>query len=265
MTNITQGMNIEEVRRLAVDLKDLGDRMDDIAKRLDRSVSNATWVGPDAQAFKNDWWPGHRGHLTKVAVDLRGFGQSASNNADEQERVSGVAGRGSHSGAIAPGHGDVGIHDPRPVAPTAPPKSVSLGLADVGHRYPTGWNQQGECVKSVQRWVNTATGKDVYVGGHGPVGSLQASGAHQIGDISTAQPGDIIQIAKGDSWDGVPHTVLVTKNLGNGHFSIVQSNAPGWVNGEHITSNYAGLVTTVDDWNVSDHIPSGENATAWRF
>ena len=102
MSQITHGMNVEEVRRLGADLRMLGDRLDEMAKRLENGVGGVTWVGPDSARFKQQWWPQHRAHLQAVANDLRGFGDSAKNNADEQERTSTPSG-GSNGGAPAPG------------------------------------------------------------------------------------------------------------------------------------------------------------------
>jgi hypothetical protein len=89
MANISHGMNVAEV-------KDLGHRLQNVAKDitsmvnlLNGKVQNTSWVGPDATRFKNDWWPQHRQHLQKIVQDLEGFGQSALNNASEQERTSG--------------------------------------------------------------------------------------------------------------------------------------------------------------------------------
>src|SRR5436190_1250282 len=35
---------------------------------------------------------------------------------------------------------------------------ADMGLSEIGTRRATGWNQPGECIKSVQRWVNNAGG-----------------------------------------------------------------------------------------------------------
>lgn len=138
---------------------------------------------------------------------------------------------------------------------------ADAGLAEVGTRRATGWDQPGECVKSVQRWVAAAGG--TFKGG-GSVSGYTNSGADPI-PISGASRGDVIQYTpnSGDGWDTGVHTVVVTANLGNGRFSIVQSNAAGYVNGTWVASNYAGLVTTNPNWAPTP--PKGFTARAWRF
>ncbi len=82
------GMVIEEVRQTAGELKQISGEIQGLMQRLDGKVSSTTWEGPDAQRFKNDWWPQHRATLQKIVTDLEGLGQSALNNASEQESAS---------------------------------------------------------------------------------------------------------------------------------------------------------------------------------
>ena len=89
MANISHGMNVEEVRRLGQTLQKMSNDINALAQQLNTAVNNTSWVGPDATTFKNNWWPGHRAHLQQLSSDLHGFGQSAINNASEQENVSG--------------------------------------------------------------------------------------------------------------------------------------------------------------------------------
>ncbi|MCP4380552.1 MAG: hypothetical protein GY798_03880 [Hyphomicrobiales bacterium] len=88
MSNVTHGMNPDEVDDLAGVLENVAEHIDGVVSSLETKVHGTTWVGPDANMFKNDWWPGHRSHLTQVATDLRGFGQSARNNASAQREAS---------------------------------------------------------------------------------------------------------------------------------------------------------------------------------
>lgn len=97
---IDQGMDISEVKALAEHLKAAANKFDGIVQLLNARVSSTTWLGADATRFKNDWWPGHRTRLQQLRTDLDGFGQSAMNNATEQEdasavKVSGGGGGGS--------------------------------------------------------------------------------------------------------------------------------------------------------------------------
>jgi hypothetical protein len=88
MANISHGMNVVEVERLGADLQTIASDIAGIIKRLEKQIGTTTWVGNDANRFKNDWWPGHRSKLTQIQNDLHGFGQSAKNNAREQRDVS---------------------------------------------------------------------------------------------------------------------------------------------------------------------------------
>lgn len=86
--NISHGMNVGEVKDLGNRLKSISQQINDTVNALNAKVNNTSWVGPDATKFKNDWWPQHRQHLQKMVQDLNGFGQSALNNASDQENVS---------------------------------------------------------------------------------------------------------------------------------------------------------------------------------
>jgi uncharacterized protein YukE len=85
---ISHGMNIDEVRHLGQQLQTQSDQIRSIVNQLESAIHSTSWVGPDATTFKNDWWPQHRQHLQAAADGLHGFGQSALNNASEQENVS---------------------------------------------------------------------------------------------------------------------------------------------------------------------------------
>jgi surface antigen len=100
-------MNIEEVRALGQDLQTRAATIDELMGTVERVVVSANWVGPDARRFKDQWWPEHRARLQKVSQDLRGFGQSALNNASEQEQASG-GGAGEARVGVVPGFRDGG-------------------------------------------------------------------------------------------------------------------------------------------------------------
>jgi hypothetical protein len=139
-------------------------------------------------------------------------------------------------------------------------KIADAGLAEVGTRRATGDNMPGECVKSAQRWVAAAGG---YFGGGNVISSYVNSGAVEI-PLNEAAKGDVLQYTPPtDSYwpDGV-HTVVVVANLGGGKFSIVQSNAAGYVNGVWRT-DADGLVTVNPDWAPTP--PTGWTTRAWRF
>lgn len=85
---VSHGMNIEEVRNLGRQLQTQADNIQQVMASLDSAVNGATWVGSDADTFKGQWWPQHRTQLQQVVQGLSDFGQSAINNATEQENVS---------------------------------------------------------------------------------------------------------------------------------------------------------------------------------
>lgn len=129
---------------------------------------------------------------------------------------------------------------------------ADAGLAEIGTSRPTGWNQPGECIKSVQRWVAAAGG---HFGGGGVISGYVNSGAQEV-SLATAVKGDVIQYtnANGDDndWSKV-HTMVVVTNHGNGRFDIVQSNAPAG----------SGKVTRVN--NMVPNPDTGWISRVWRF
>lgn len=84
------GMNVEEVRGLAKQLHDQAGVIRQLLSTLDGHVHQVTWMGHDADMFKNDWWPQHRGELQRAAEGLEGFSTSAYNNAQAQHDASQV-------------------------------------------------------------------------------------------------------------------------------------------------------------------------------
>jgi hypothetical protein len=88
MGQVTDGMNVDEVKTLGATLQRLSQDIQGLVGRVDRDVQGTLWAGQDATVFKQQWWPTHRSHLTTAAADLYGFGQSALNNATEQLQTS---------------------------------------------------------------------------------------------------------------------------------------------------------------------------------
>jgi hypothetical protein len=85
---IDQGMNIAEVESLGSTLRQSADDIARYATMLDKLVQSAPWQGATASKFKTQWWPQQRARLSQIQVDIRGFGQSATNNAADQRRAS---------------------------------------------------------------------------------------------------------------------------------------------------------------------------------
>lgn len=102
MSDLTHGMDLAAVEELGRFLQAQADAFDLIVWQVDALVRSTSWVGADADRFRHDWWPSHRGQVLDAAERVRGLGQSALNNASEQADVSGVT---SREGASAPGRG----------------------------------------------------------------------------------------------------------------------------------------------------------------
>ncbi len=103
------GMDLDEVRIM-------GSAMQQHAKQISESIVPAldsvvgkipgVWRGRDAELFVQWWRDQHRARLLQVGSDLYGLGQSALNNAEEQEWASGTgpggpAIRGTDSAGLA--------------------------------------------------------------------------------------------------------------------------------------------------------------------
>jgi hypothetical protein len=150
--------------------------------------------------------------------------------------------------------------NPAGVPPVANgPQSVSgmeivrRASAEVGTARATGWDQPGECIKSVQRWIQQAGGDKK---GGGVVVGYTSSGAVEVG-MSDLRPGDVLQRTfdgegANQNWDEV-HTVVVESVNADGSLVIIESNNPAG----------SGKVSRNTHW-VPDG-PSGWIWRAWRF
>lgn len=129
--------------------------------------------------------------------------------------------------------------------------AIALAESEIDTSRPTGWDQPGECISSVHRWV-TAGGAQ-WIGSGDPVNNYK--GATRL-SISAAQPGDIVQyehVTYPTSWVSGVHTVFITEVHDDGTFTIIESNNPGG----------SGLVTKNTAWVPEP--PAGFRAVVWRF
>lgn len=129
--------------------------------------------------------------------------------------------------------------------------AIALAESEVGTSRPTGWDQPGECISSVHRWVTAGGAK--WIGSGNPVDNYR--GATRL-TIENAQPGDIVQyenLAFPTSWVSGVHTVLITERHDDGTFTIIESNNPGG----------SGLVKKNTSWVPEP--PAGFQAVVWRF
>ena len=121
--SIDHGMNIDDIEGVGRRLQQhFAVRLEEIANEVESVVgqtSNA-WIGADAERFRG-WWPAKRTLIRAAAEDIRGFGQSALNNAAEQRTASDAAAGGA-----------------------APPSVRSGGTVSESPSQGTGTSRQGE-------------------------------------------------------------------------------------------------------------------------
>jgi len=129
--------------------------------------------------------------------------------------------------------------------------AIAQAASEIGTSRATGWDQPGECISSVFRWLD-AGGVVPHHGGN-PVDNYR--GALRL-TINQAGPGDVVQYEHIDyptSWVTGVHTLLITGVNGDGTFSIIESNVPYG----------SGLVTENKSWAPAP--PAGFQAVVWRF
>ena len=136
-------------------------------------------------------------------------------------------------------------------------RAADIGVSENGTVRPTGYNQPGECIVSIQRWIAAAGGRMAGGGAYSAYANSPADliTTGSVAVVAQAVKGDVIQYTYNPNRDLYPsgvHTVMVVANNGNGTLRIVQSNA-----------NWDGKVTIADRW-----VPTPRaNFTAylWRF
>lgn len=277
MSSITAGMNPDEVRKLGTELKNRGSDLMRIAGELDKRVASTAWVGADANRFKQDWWPQHRQHIVQFARDLEGLGQSAFNNASEQDRASGTKPHGDSRSANGTLPNDGDARHPLPTSPSperpsadptprihGPQHFANDGIADQAERDiaagagqnhgKLGWDQPGECMVAAARWIRGAGGS--WPGSpNGPLSAYESAGAASI-PMGELARGDVIQRASASSptsWSDV-HTAVILGRNEDGSYRIAESN---W--------NRKGDMRIVEQWRPEANLPKGSVWSGWRF
>ncbi|GAB4095581.1 WXG100 family type VII secretion target [Brachybacterium sp. NBEC-018] len=86
--NATQGMNVEEVRRMANQLRDAAEEITRIEQELTSGLEEVDWTGPDADRFRGEWSGEMVPALQQVMKAVEELGQTADSNAAEQEATS---------------------------------------------------------------------------------------------------------------------------------------------------------------------------------
>jgi hypothetical protein len=268
------GMDVDSVERVGHGLQADADALAALTTKVDAAVRRLTgvWDGRDSTEFVGTWWPQHKSNLQHVQDQIRGLGQSALNNASEQRGASdstsgspGIGGAGA-TAAAAVGTTAAAASGANSQPATAPAAAVVNGpqrvsgasivaraRAELNTSRPTGWNAEGECVKSAQRWVRDAGGS--FPGAGGPVSDYVNAGAVPV-QLTDVRPGDVLQytsVKTPDSWVGGVHTVVVGAVHPDGTLDIIQSNSPAG----------SGKVTEVSQWTPKP--PAGFETRAWRF
>lgn len=129
--------------------------------------------------------------------------------------------------------------------------AIKAAHGEVGKSFATGWNQPGECLVAAKRWIRAGQGN--WYGAGTPIGNY--AGAKEV-EYKNAAPGDVIQYlspTSPTSWVAGVHTVLVTKNNGDGTLQIIESNNPGG----------SGFVSENKKWTPAP--PNGTVFKVFRF
>ena len=64
-------------------------RIEDLLATCDGLIGAVTWIGPDAEAFREHWRGRVRGHLQHAIETLRADGEELHGHAEEQDGASG--------------------------------------------------------------------------------------------------------------------------------------------------------------------------------
>jgi hypothetical protein len=159
----TTGMNLAEVRHLAEQLDHGAERLRSVVSTVDGRVTHSSWVGPQADRFKHEWWPGHRQMILQAADHIQGLARSARNNADEQERASGT-GAGQPTAASGKGWTDAAISALGAGAATAAAlgrraAQMAPGILGGAGRFAQGLNRDLEWISRANSWAEIANSK----------------------------------------------------------------------------------------------------------
>jgi hypothetical protein len=256
---IDQGMNIAEVKALGETLKSIAGKLDGIAQQLNSKVGSTTWVGSDAVRFKNDWWPGHRTRLQQVRADLDGFGQSALNNASEQEKASSEGGVGP-VGLVAPAIIGIGGTILAPSPGGADPTPSTTPQAPASGSGPGA--QSGELPGSHRSWEEVQKEYDAKYRGYGLWTDGAPGGENQYQCVSWAwyRMKELGYTGPQVSADGGQMAAALGGSTGTApHLGAVMSY------GNHVV--VAEQVTTLPDGRLSvrfSEMNSGNDGSGWK-
>ncbi|EYT47843.1 hypothetical protein D641_0114335 [Brachybacterium muris UCD-AY4] len=87
--NALKGMNVEEVRGMARQLREAAEEITRIEQELTSGLDGVDWTGPDADRFRGQWSGEMVPALQQVMNSVNDLGETADSNAAEQESTSG--------------------------------------------------------------------------------------------------------------------------------------------------------------------------------
>lgn len=83
-----KGMNTEEVRRMASQLRDAAEEITRIEQDLTSGLEGVDWTGPDAERFRGEWQGEMVPALQQVMNAVNDLSDQAERNVAEQEATS---------------------------------------------------------------------------------------------------------------------------------------------------------------------------------
>lgn len=86
--NALKGMNVEEVRAMARQLRDAAEEITRIEQELTSGLEGVDWTGPDADRFRGQWSGEMVPALQQVMNSVSDLGDTADRNVAEQESTS---------------------------------------------------------------------------------------------------------------------------------------------------------------------------------
>lgn len=86
--NATQGMNVEEVKRMSAQLREAAEEITRIEQELTNGLADVDWTGPDAERFRGQWQSEMVPALQQIMNSVNELGDTADRNASEQQSTS---------------------------------------------------------------------------------------------------------------------------------------------------------------------------------
>ncbi len=86
--NTAKGMSVDEVRRMARDLADAAEEIEQMRTELTTGLEEVDWTGPDADRFRGEWADEMDPALEDLSTAISALSTTAETNAQEQESTS---------------------------------------------------------------------------------------------------------------------------------------------------------------------------------